>query len=97
VVGVERYADFNKKVHQLMAEGSAIDVQMINFATGEGLAGLSDQRSYWKFGYPALMINDTSFIRNPNYHTKGDTIDTLDFPKMTAVIDSTYRAISNMR
>lgn len=96
VVGTETHADFNKKIHQLMAEDSAIDVQVINFATGEGLAGLSDQRSYWKFGYPALMINDTSFIRNPYYHTKGDTIDTLDFSKMTAVIDSTYRAITKL-
>jgi len=96
VVGIETYADFNNKVHQLMAEGSAIDVQVISFALGEGLAGLSDQRSYWKFGYPALMINDTSFIRNPNYHTKADTIDTLDFPKMTAVVDSVYRAITRM-
>lgn len=97
VVGIEPYADFNKKVHQPMAEGSAIDVQIISFATGEGLAGLSDQRSYWKFGYPALMINDTSFVRNPNYHTKADTIDTLDFSKMTAVVDSTYRAITQMQ
>ncbi len=96
VVGIEAFAAFNKKVHQLMAEGSAIDVQVISFASGEGLAGLSDQRSYWKFGYPALMINDTSFIRNPHYHTKADTIDTLDFPKMTAVVDSTYRAITRL-
>jgi len=96
VVGIQTYADFNKKVHQLMAEDSAIDVQVISFAAGEGLAGLSDQRSYWKFGYPALMINDTSFIRNPHYHTKDDTIDTLDFPKMTAVVDSTYKAITQI-
>ncbi|MDQ3845410.1 MAG: M28 family peptidase, partial [Bacteroidota bacterium] len=61
--------------------------------SGDSLAGLSDQRSYWKFGYPALMINDTSFVRNPNYHTKNDTIETLNFEKMAAVVDSAYRAI----
>jgi Zn-dependent M28 family amino/carboxypeptidase len=96
VVGIEKYAAFNRKVHALMTSGSAIDVQIINFPTGEGLAGLSDQRSYWKFGYNALMINDTAFIRNPNYHMPTDTIDTLDFKKMTAVIDSTYRAITHI-
>ena len=53
---------------------------------------MSDQRNYWKFGYKALMINDTSFIRNPNYHLITDTIDTLDFEKMTEVINSTYKA-----
>jgi hypothetical protein len=42
------------------------------------------------------MINDTSFIRNPNYHTKEDTIDTLDFRKMTEVINSAYKAVTNI-
>jgi hypothetical protein len=96
VVGIEKYNAFNTKVHKLMSNGSAIDVQVIHFPDGNGLAGLSDQRSYWKFGYPALMINDTAFIRNPNYHNKNDTIDTLDFEKMTAVVDSTYKAIINL-
>jgi hypothetical protein len=96
VVGIEKYARFNKKVHQLMSDGSAIDVQLINFPSKDGLAGLSDQRSYWKFGYNALMINDTAFIRNPNYHRKTDTIDTLDFAKMTEVINSAYRAVTKM-
>jgi len=96
VVGIKKYANFNKKVYQLMSGGSAIDVQVVSFPSNDGLAGLSDQRSYWKFGYKALMINDTAFVRNPNYHLKSDTIDTLDFKKMTAVIDSSYRAITNI-
>lgn len=96
VIGSEKYADFNKKVHRLMSADSEIDVQIINFPTNEGLAGLSDQRSYWKFGYNALMINDTAFIRNPHYHMKTDTIETLDFKKMTAVINSSYSAIISM-
>lgn len=96
VVGIEKYAAFNNKVHSLMSAGSEIDVQIINFPSAEGLAGLSDQRSYWKFDYNALMINDTAFIRNPHYHMQSDTIDTLDFKKMTAVIDNSYRAIINI-
>ena len=96
VVGIGQHRAFNHKVHQLMSAGSAIDVQVISFPAGEGLAGLSDHRNYWRFGYKALMINDTSFIRNPNYHTKNDTIDTLDFDKLTAVVNSTYKAVSNI-
>jgi Zn-dependent M28 family amino/carboxypeptidase len=96
VVGIEKYADFNNKVHLLMAEGSGVDVQVIHFPTADGLGGLSDQRSYWQFGYQALMINDTAFVRNPNYHTVSDTIDTLDFPKMAEVINSTLRAVTQM-
>lgn len=96
VVGIEKYQEFNSKVHRLMAKDSRVDVQQVNFPESNGLAGLSDQRNYWAFGYQALMINDTSFIRNPNYHEKSDTIETLDFEKMTEVINSSYKAIVNL-
>jgi hypothetical protein len=79
-----------------MSADSSIDVQVISFPSGDGLAGLSDHRNYWKFGYNALMINDTSFIRNSNYHRSTDTIETLDFKKMTHVINSCYRAITKI-
>ncbi len=96
VVGVEKYHDFNLRVHQLMSKDSGIDVQVISFPNFNDLAGLSDQRNYWHFGYQALMINDTSFIRNPHYHEKSDTIETLDFAKMTEVINSSYNAITKL-
>ena len=99
VVGIDKYAGFNHRVHQWMRVNAKIDVQVISFPVNDayaGLAGLSDQRSYWEFGYPALMINDTSFVRNPNYHTRADTIDTLDFPKMTEVVNCAYNAITEM-
>ena len=99
VVGIEKYATFNNKVYRLMSENSAIDVQVINFPSSDAnvaLAGLSDQRSYWRFNYPAFMINDTAFIRNPHYHLKSDTIDTLDFDKMTEVVNSAYQAVINL-
>lgn len=94
VVGIEPYAEFATQVHRLMSKDSGIDVQVIVFPASEGLAGLSDQRNYWKFGYDAVMINDTAFIRNPNYHRKSDTIDTLDFDKMTEVVTSAYKAVT---
>ncbi len=93
VVGINDFKEFTSKVHKLMAKDSEIDVQVIHFPASEGLAGLSDHRNYWRFGYPALMINDTSFLRNPHYHQESDTLHTLDFIKMTAVVDSAYRAL----
>ena len=96
VVGIDKYASFHNKVHKLMSANSGIDVQLISFPSAEGLAGLSDHRNYWKMGYNALMINDTSFIRNPNYHLKSDVIDTLDFKKMTEVVNSCYQAVTGM-
>ena len=93
VVGILAFDEFNQKVKKLMSENAKIDIQVISFPSKNGLAGMSDQRNYWHFGYPALMLNDTSFLRNPNYHLKSDTIETLDFEKMTEVINCSYNAI----
>ena len=40
---------------------------------------LSDNSSFWDQGYPALMVTDTAFLRNPHYHSTTDTPDTLDY------------------
>jgi Zn-dependent M28 family amino/carboxypeptidase len=45
----------------------------------------SDNSSFWDQGYPALMLTDTSFLRNPNYHLPSDTPDTLDYERMAEV------------
>lgn len=56
----------------------------------------SDHRNYWKFGWPALMITDTAFYRNDNYHTKDDTPDTLDYFRMESVVTKVYKAVTGL-
>jgi Zn-dependent M28 family amino/carboxypeptidase len=46
---------------------------------------LSDHVSFWDAGFPAVMITDTAFLRNPHYHSASDTLDTLDLPFLTQV------------
>ena len=46
---------------------------------------LSDNSSFWDQGYPALMLTDTSFLRNPHYHLSSDTPETLDYERMAQV------------
>lgn len=46
---------------------------------------LSDNSSFWDQGYPALMLTDTSFLRNPHYHQVTDTPETLDYARMADV------------
>jgi Zn-dependent M28 family amino/carboxypeptidase len=46
---------------------------------------LSDNSSFWDQGYPALMLTDTSFLRNPHYHLATDTPETLDYEAMVQV------------
>ncbi len=57
---------------------------------------LSDNSSFWDQGYPALMITDTSFLRNPHYHLPSDTPDTLDYSRMTQVTLGLAGAIARL-
>jgi hypothetical protein len=54
---------------------------------------LSDHRNYWPFGYPAIMVTDTSFYRNPNYHLATDTWQSLDYRRMAHVVTQTHQAV----
>jgi hypothetical protein len=47
--------------------------------------GWSDQWSFWQQGYQALMITDTAPFRYPYYHTWADTVDKIDFDKLSRV------------
>ena len=49
-------------------------------------ARLSDNASFWDARIPAVMITDTSFFRNPYYHTHCDTPETLDYEKMGQLV-----------
>lgn len=56
----------------------------------------SDHLNYWNLGYSALMITDTAFFRNQNYHTANDTIDRLDFNRMGKTVDAVFAAVTGM-
>jgi len=56
----------------------------------------SDHRSFWRFGYNAIMVTDTAFYRNPNYHTPHDTAETLDYRRMTEVVKGVRSAIDEL-
>ena len=57
---------------------------------------LSDHSPFWDRGYNALMVTDTSFMRNPHYHQMSDTIDTLDLPFFASVIDGLESALGGL-
>ena len=57
----------------------------------------SDHLNYWKFNFSALMLTDTAFYRNKNYHEKGDTMESLDLRRMALVIDGVLEAIVQLK
>jgi len=70
----------------------ASDLPVVSINAPPALQGIdfSDHASYWRFGMPAMMITDTSFFRNRNYHEAGDTPDTLDYARMAKVVRAVH-------
>ena len=48
---------------------------------------LSDHSPFWDQGYNAMMVTDTSFLRNPHYHEPTDTVETLDLEFYSKVVE----------
>lgn len=63
---------------------SASSLRLFSIALPERIHDIrrSDNSSFWDQGYAALMITDTSYLRNANYHQPTDTPDTLDYPRL---------------
>jgi Zn-dependent M28 family amino/carboxypeptidase len=56
----------------------------------------SDHRSFWKEGYPALMVIDTAPYRYPYYHTAQDTPDKVDYERAARVVTSLQGMLSEL-
>ncbi len=79
------------RVKALMAAAGTIPVHSINAPVALAGIDFSDQWSFWEHGLPAVMVTDTAFYRNPNYHRPTDTPDTLDYRRMAGVVDGLYQ------
>ena len=57
---------------------------------------LSDHSPFWDQGYNAMMITDTSFLRNPHYHEPTDTVETLDLAFFYKVVEGLVESLSRI-
>ncbi len=73
---------------------SSIHSRSLTAPEFSGGINLSDNYSFWHHGYRAVMITDTSFFRNRNYHQETDTIETLNFEMMAEVVKGLYHTLS---
>ncbi len=86
VVGNFRSSKYVSLFKNEIKKHSAINARSLTGPEFFGGISLSDNFSFWRHGYKAIMVTDTSFFRNQNYHQETDTIDTLDFDKMAEVV-----------
>ena len=56
----------------------------------------SDQWSFWRYGYPGIMVTDTAPFRYPYYHSSNDTPDKLDYDRFTLVVSGMEKVIEEL-
>lgn len=97
VVNKLKKGKFSRKYSRKFKKGATLRTK--KFTGPKTLQGIdfSDHLNYWKMGISSLMITDTAFYRNKNYHRKGDSMETLDIAKMAQVIDSVVLGITSLK
>jgi Zn-dependent M28 family amino/carboxypeptidase len=99
-IGVVGNWQSNALLHKFaagMRQAAKLQVETLS-VPGKGMilpaVRLSDHAPFWDLDYPALMITDTSFYRNPHYHGSTDTIETLDIDFMANVCAGVVRGLT---
>jgi len=96
VVGNLTSRNLVEKIKKSINKSSGIPVETLSTVSFVPGVDFSDHRSFWKMGYPAVMITDTAFYRNPNYHSVKDTIDTLNFNKMSNLLVGLVQVVKDL-
>jgi hypothetical protein len=60
------------------------------------MAAASDHWSFWKNGYPALMVTDTAPYRYRWYHTPQDTPEKLNYEMMARVVEGLEAVVGQL-
>lgn len=85
-----------RNVKRRLQAACGIDVRSVNAPKFIPGIDFSDHRSYWSQGYEAVMITNTAFYRNKNYHQPTDTPETLDYGRMAEVVKGIYNVVAGM-
>ena len=96
VIGNWRSASLLRRFARQMRQVRGLPVETLSVPGNGGLipaVRLSDHSSFWDAGYPALLVTDTSFFRNPHYHGSTDTLETLNFDFMAKVCEGVIGAV----
>lgn len=88
--------EFGRNVKSLMKRADLVETKTIKLPKSVPGIDFSDHLNYWDFGYKAILITNTAFYRNKNYHLETDKMETLNIKKMSSVIDEVYYAITHL-
>lgn len=86
LVGNLRSMTLVRRVKRIMQQACSIGVESLSAPGFLPPLFLSDHSSFWRYGFPGIMVTDTAFLRNPNYHLPSDTADTLNYTFLADVV-----------
>lgn len=78
-----------RRTASIASEGAALPESVPGIAW-------SDQWSFWRHDFPAVMVTDTALYRNACYHTEEDTPETLDYERMARVVEGLVSVIGDL-
>jgi len=79
-----------KEVTKGFKKGSSFQIQAGVAPEWAKGGAWSDHSSFWKFGYPGIMMTDTGGFRSPYHTTKEDTMEKLNFEAMSRIVIGMY-------
>lgn len=94
VVGRTGEGSIVRKVKSKLTASTDLPIYSINAPEFIPAVDFSDHLNYWQRGFPAVMLTDTAFYRNKNYHTADDTPEKLDYARMAEVVRGVYYLIT---
>jgi aminopeptidase YwaD len=56
----------------------------------------SDHAPFWDAGVSAVMVTDTANFRNPHYHRRTDTVETLDLDFFAGAVEAMAAATASV-
>jgi Zn-dependent M28 family amino/carboxypeptidase len=72
---------------QAFEQRTRLPVQVLAAPDDVAGVGWSDHWSFWRAGYPGMMVTDTAPFRYPWYHTAEDTPEKVNYEKLAEVVD----------
>lgn len=82
-----------RRAKRAFMSGTALPVRSINAPPTVPGIDFSDHLNYWAHDIPAVMVTDTAFFRNFDYHTEADVPERLDYDRMAKTVDGVYAMV----
>jgi hypothetical protein len=96
LVGNFKSTSLTANIKKGIAKCKQIPVRAVAVPDSFSGTNYSDHWSFWKDGYPAVMVTDTAFLRNPHYHKGSDLPSTLDYDAMAVLVHSLKNSVENL-